>query len=146
MDSYLDALRMAFSGIFNWVTLVGLLLGILVYGLLSAISTHRENKVYLMRLFGRLQVWLGSFEYSCAKRSATWLWSKIMDLDCARLCQLAMRPTNKNTRLWTIRQLGNFGYNKRIANTCRLIASESGNPKDIAEAARDSWDKTKRHV
>ena len=95
-----------------------------------------------MRIFGGLQVWLGGFECTWARGLANRLWTKIMSLDYTRRCQLAMSSPNTDIRIWSIRELSNFGYDEEIVTTCRSIALDSENPAEVTEAAKDCIKKT----
>ena len=139
MDGILEAIKMSFSGLLNWGTLVGLIGGVLIYSVLSAFTTYEENKEYLMGVFARLQIWIGAMRAKRAKKVARWLWTEIIELDYERRCQLAKNSPDEEYRIWLLLQLPYFGFSKKlklIKRTCRAIMTTPGISKRLAKVVQ----------
>lgn len=135
MEGAWEAVKIAFSGIFNWGTLIGMFAGITVYAWVCIIITYLENKEYTMRLFALLQLWLGNIRNQWARNTARWLWVRIIRLDYERRCQLAVESANE--RNWHLKQFTNFGYDKKIANTCRIFMSKAAVSENVAKRKQE---------
>lgn len=78
-----------------------------------------------------------------AKNLASWIWTVIMNLDYKKRCRLAICGGCEDEKLWIVRQFSNFGYDRRIERTCKIIARATGVSKSLAEAARIALEKIK---
>ena len=109
MDSWFEAIKQGFSGILNWGTLIGLVVGALIYLVLSAISIYVDNKEYGIFLCGSLQLRLGRTKSKCARKIAKWIWRRSLSLYYQRQNQLIRRPINGEKEIcsafWNISQI-----------------------------------------
>lgn len=140
MDTLWEVIKVAFSGIFNMATFLGVLIGVLVYGLVWKIYVRFEGSKDLdciMKLIGSIQFYLGTLRNKWARKFTNWLWIRIISLDCKKYCRLAIHSADKRHRVWLILQLPYLGHRKKIiARTCRAIASTPGISEEEAKAAQ----------
>lgn len=121
MENLWEVTKTAFSGIFNLGTLVGLLTGVFVYGLVCLITIYLENKEFAMRLLAVTQYQLGMLRNKWANIMARWLWTKIINLDYKRMCQLVVRTTNDEEQCLALRNLSQIPGDAAISHVTAVI-------------------------
>jgi hypothetical protein len=142
MNSIWEAIKMAFSGFFNLGTVGGLFAGIVIYVFVCGVTIYCEDKELFMRLLAELQLRLGVSKNRWAKHIATWLWARIINLDYARRCELAMQASSEEEQFWHLLQLPNLSYGKKsILRACRMVAGKVGISDRVAKAAQVCVDK-----
>lgn len=145
MGNLWEVIKLAFSGIFNWGTVVILSIGFTVYCVFAILSIYFDQKDHLMSVIATLQLKLGAAKNKMGKGIASWLWTLIMNLDYNKRCRFVVYGDSEKEKLWIIRQFINFRYNRKIANTCRFIAFSSDISKKLSDAARDVLKKVYNH-
>ena len=97
-----------------------------------------------MSVIASVQLKLGIIRRQWARNVASWLWGMIMHLDKKRRCKVAIQADNEEEQLWTIRQLGNYGYDKKIVHTFRILECAVGISGSVAKAAQVALEMVER--
>jgi len=130
MDGWLEAIRVALSGIINWSTLIGLTGGVVVYALFSTIASRLDDKEYMIRLLARLQMWLECRKNRWAKLIGKWLWARIIALDYDWRYQIIVDRINEDTNSFSdISRLSQVEYGQSVDRTIYVIEAALNDPR-----------------